>query len=171
VSRISRWPSVLSIDSSTDGAHMIQTQSKGCDSVTEAYVQAVQEEIEKLRGELTRVPAFQRLRLLEKHLTEYQAILPGQPVAEPQHPIRDYNRYGRPGSRAALIVEGSEAYLKKNKKRAQTGEIVLGLVAAGVVLPDGNPIGAVSSYLSTSPLFDHVKGEGYGLVEWETEKV
>jgi hypothetical protein len=120
---------------------------------------------------LTRVPAFQRLRLLERHLAEYQAILPGQPVAEPQHPVREYNRYGRPGSRAALIVEGAEAFLKRHKKRAPTGEVVEALTASGIAIPTGNVIGVVSSYLSTSPLFDHAKGEGYGLVEWQVEKV
>jgi hypothetical protein len=139
--------------------------------VAEAYVQAVQDEIEKLKGELIRVPAFQRLRLLEKHLAEYQAIIPGQPTLAPAHPIKDYQRYGRPGSKAAVIVEGAEAYLNQTKTRAQTGQIVAALVEAGITLPDANPVGAVSSYLSTSPLFDHVKGEGYGLVEWQVEKV
>jgi len=111
------------------------------------------------------------LRLLEKHLSEYQAILPGHPVAEPQHPVREYNRYGRPGSRAALIVEGAESFLRRHKNRAQTSEIVEGLLAGGVALPTGNAISVVSSYLSTSPLFNHVKGEGYGLAEWQVEKV
>ena len=138
------------------------------------YSLVLEREIEKLRATIAKTPEGQRLQLLERHLLEYRAIAPvGNPVMIPHHPAakEDASRYGRDGSKSAVIVRATETFLKQRRKRAQSSEIVQALQEAGIDLPEEKPSAFVSSYLSTSPLFDNVKGEGYGLVEWQVEKV
>jgi hypothetical protein len=136
------------------------------------YSQVLESEIAKLRSTLAKIPEFQRLKLLEKHLMEYRAISPTALTLKPQtpaHPMKDVTRYGRDGSKAAVIVRAAESYLQQRAKRAQSSDIVLGLIDAGIDLPAEKASAFVSSYLSTSPLFDNVRGEGYGLVSWHKQ--
>jgi hypothetical protein len=137
------------------------------------YSLVLEREIENLRAIIAKTPEGQRLQLLERHLMEYRAIAPaGTSVLVPHHPAKEnLARYGRDGSKAAVIVRASESFLKQRRKRAQSSEIVQGLQDAGIGLPEEKASAFVSSYLSTSALFDNVKGEGYGLVEWQVEKV
>jgi hypothetical protein len=140
------------------------------------YSLVLEREIEKLRAVIAtmiaKTPEGQRLQLLERHLMEYRAIAPaGKPVMVPHPGVKDLARYGRDGSKAAVIVRASESFLKQRRKRAQSSEIVQALHDAGIDLPEEKASAFVSSYLSTSALFDNVKGEGYGLVEWKVEKV
>jgi hypothetical protein len=137
------------------------------------YTLFLEKEIERLRAIVAESPEGKRLQLFERHLQEYRQLdLPGIPVIVPQHPMKtDLGRYGRDGSKAAVIVRASEQFLKRRHRRAQSSEIVQALQEAGIELPEEKASAFVSSYLSTSPLFDNVKGEGYGLVEWQVEKV
>jgi hypothetical protein len=141
--------------------------------MADAYSLVLEREIENLRATIAKTPEGQRLQLLERHLMEYRAIaLAGTPVMVPHHPGKEnLARYGRDGSKAAVIVRAAESFLKQRHKRAQSSEIVQALQDAGIDLPEEKASAFVSSYLSTSALFDNVKGEGYGLVEWQVEKV
>jgi hypothetical protein len=141
--------------------------------MADEYSLALERQIENLRALIAKTPDGQRLQLLERHLMEYRAIAAaGASVIVPHHPVKEtLARYGRDGSKAAVIVRAAESFLKKRHKRAQSSEIVQALQEAGIDLPEEKPSAFVSSYLSTSALFDNVKGEGYGLVEWQVEKV
>ena len=55
----------------------------------------------------------------------------------------------------------------RNPIRA-TREILEALEAQGIVIDSEKPLAALASTLSHSALFDNVRGEGYGLVEWES---
>lgn len=74
----------------------------------------------------------------------------------------------REGSRSAEITGLAKEYLKMKGSRAQTGEIVNWMRTRNpsLDLSEVNAVNLVSSYLSTSDLFDNIRGEGYGLVEW-----
>ncbi len=75
-------------------------------------------------------------------------------------------------SMTAQIIEAATAYLLQKGTRAQTTEITEAVVRDGASLPD-NPTKQrdyVSSILSHSPLFNNVRGEGYGLAEWPVER-
>ena len=138
------------------------------------YSLFLEKEIERLRAVIGETPEGKRLSLFERHLKEYrQLATPSDPVIVPQHHHlkAETGRYGRDGSKAAIIVKATEDYLKRRRKRAQSSEIVQALQEAGIDLPEEKASAFVSSYLSTSPLFDNVKGEGYGLAEWQAEKV
>jgi hypothetical protein len=136
------------------------------------YSLVLEREIEKLRATIAMTPEGQRLQLLERHLMEYRAIAPaGTPAIVRYRPKEDLSRYGRDGSKSAVIIRATESFLKQRRKRAQSSEIVQALQEAGIDLPEEKTSAFVSSYLSGSALFDNVKGEGYGLVEWQAEKV
>jgi hypothetical protein len=137
------------------------------------YLRVTNLEIAKLRDQLSASPIYQRLKMLERHVLEYRALAPNiapKAVVAP-HPIKDLSRYGRSGSRAAVIVQAAEAYLNLRKSRAQSADIVQALVEAGIDLPTEKASAFVASYLSNSPLFDNERGKGYGLVEWKQIKM
>jgi hypothetical protein len=143
--------------------------------MADEYSLFLEKEIERLRAVIAKTPDGQRLQLFERHLKEYRSLNPdGQhPAILSVRPLTKEGlaRYGRDGSKSAVIIRASEAFLKRHRRRAQSSEIVQALQEAGIDLPEEKPSAYVSSYLSTSPLFDNVKGEGYGLVEWQAEKV
>jgi hypothetical protein len=141
------------------------------DSAMDDYSLFLAKEIERLRAVIAETPEGKRLHLFERHLREYQQLgVDGDPVIMPTPSAKiDMSRYGRDGSKAAVIVKASEAYLKRQLKRAQSSEIAQALQEAGIELPEEKASAFVSSYLSTSPLFDNVKGAGYGLVEWQQQ--
>ncbi len=79
--------------------------------------------------------------------------------------------YGsNPNSRTTAIVNAAVTYLRQKGSRAETPEIQRALIAAGLNVGDARP-DTVSSCLSHSPLFDNVRGQGYGLVEWSLARV
>ncbi len=69
-----------------------------------------------------------------------------------------------PGSMTATIVEATARYLRHKGARAQSPEILTALRAQGIEAKLD-----ITSCLSHSHLFDNIKGQGYGLVEWSTE--
>jgi hypothetical protein len=73
---------------------------------------------------------------------------------------------GRPGTTTRAVEEAAVAYLRQKGRRAQSGEITQAVLAAGVHIASAKKHDTVSSLLSASPLFDNVRGEGYGLTEW-----
>ncbi len=83
-------------------------------------------------------------------------------VDTPKKPPRKLIYEHIPGSDSARIVEFTAGYLRKKGSRAQAPEIIEAMRAEGVNFS----VGAVSSNLSHSALFDNVRGEGYGLREW-----
>lgn len=150
---------------------MVKLEPQPEDSVMDDYSLFLEKEIERLRAIIAETPEGKKLHLFERHLREYRLLgVAGDPVIMPSPPPRaDMSRYGRDGSKAAIIVKASEDYLKRRLKRAQSSEIVQALQDAGIILPEEKASAFVSSYLSTSPLFDNVKGEGYGLIEWHQQ--
>jgi histone H3/H4 len=128
----------------------------------DATLKSAEAEAAALRAKIEQTPEARRLRVLEKFINDYRSIEPVQRiVARYQSKLK----YGRPGSAAAILCEASEAYLKKIKRRAMSGEIAEHIKEKGISI-SGNPTATLSSYLSTCNLFDNRKGEGYGLVEW-----
>lgn len=75
----------------------------------------------------------------------------------------------REGSKATLIARAAENFLQEKKARAQSPEIMRAVLAQGITLSGDNPLPALSSVLSHNSLFDNVRGQGYGLVEWKSE--
>jgi hypothetical protein len=130
----------------------------------ENTLKAAQAEAESLRARIAQTPDARRLAVLERFISEYRSIEPVQRVVAEVFQSR--LKYGRAGSASAIVIEGAESYLKKIKRRAMSGEIATELQQRGIKIPGQNAMAAVSSYLSTSELFDNVKGEGYGLKEW-----
>jgi hypothetical protein len=66
-----------------------------------------------------------------------------------------------PGSASGRVVEFTVRFLREKGRRAQAPEIIDAMRAEGFEAT----IDTVSSSLSHSPLFDNVRGQGYGLVD------
>jgi hypothetical protein len=58
-------------------------------------------------------------------------------------------------------------YLKQKGKRANSGEIYRAIVGMGVIIKGDKPATRVAARLRyASEIFDHVRGEGFGLRAW-----
>ncbi len=79
-------------------------------------------------------------------------------------PRRKIVRQHIPGSASAQVVEFAVRYLREKGTRAPAPEIIEAMRVQGQGAD--MKMDAVSSSLSHSALFDNVRGQGYGLVEW-----
>jgi hypothetical protein len=70
------------------------------------------------------------------------------------------------GTKASIFESAAAGYLRAVKRRATSGELLKVLTERGIAVGGKSPPALLASYLSDSPLFDNVKGKGYGLVEW-----
>jgi len=154
------WVSVNSLD-------LVLISLYTCSIMQDSALKAAEEEAEVLRATIAQTSEARRLAVLEKFIAEYRSIEPVQRIVADVFHSR--LKYGRPGSASAIVIEGTETYLRKIKRRATSREITDELKRQGIKIPGQIPNATVASYLSTSQLFDNVKGEGYGLVEWRSD--
>lgn len=75
-------------------------------------------------------------------------------------------RVPRQESVASQVIKVSEEFLTKVGRRAQSAEIYGEMRRLGMEIHATNPAAIVSSYLSSSPKFDNIRGQGYGLATW-----
>jgi hypothetical protein len=134
--------------------------------MTDQLLKAAETEAVQLRAELEKIPVYQRLKTVEKFISDYTSLrlVPVQPL---QGNISKVAKYGRQGSVSANVLEAAEAYLESINRRAMSSEIYEA-IKSKVTVPGKTPTSTLSSYLSTSDLFDNVKGKGYGLSVWKT---
>jgi hypothetical protein len=81
-------------------------------------------------------------------------------------PVQSVRRSPRSESKAATVVRIAEEFLSSARRRASSAEIYREIAERGTVIPGQKPDSVVSSYLSSSPKFDNVRGQGYGLTAW-----
>jgi hypothetical protein len=121
----------------------------------------------RLLAELQRNPTF----LAYQHIQAVIAALgaqPGQQLSdkEPAAAEKVTKKSPKQGSQQEAILTGAVKYLRMKNERAQSGDILKALTDQGVVVGGQKPSATLSSYLSHSSLFDNIRGQGYGLVEW-----
>ena len=133
--------------------------------MTDQLLKAAETEAAELRAELEKIPLYQRLKTVEKFISDYTSLRL-VPVLPLQGNISKIAKYGRQGSVSANVIEATEAYLNIINRRAMSSEIYEA-IKSKVDVPGKTPTSTLSSYLSTSDLFDNVKGQGYGLVAWQ----
>ena len=135
--------------------------------MSDEFLTAAKAKEAQLRKQLEADPVYQQWTSIQKFIAEYAAITP--PVLKPVAPLSGnltkIAKYGRQGSVTATCIEASESFLRHLGKRAMTTVILTELLRQGIV-PNSLSASTLASYLSTSALFDNVRGEGYGLVEW-----
>ena len=73
----------------------------------------------------------------------------------------------REGTEAARVVAAAKAFLRDRASRATSSLIAEALVKNGVDIGGQDKPSRVSAYLSASKDFDNIRGQGYGLKEWE----
>jgi hypothetical protein len=72
----------------------------------------------------------------------------------------------KPGTQAESILTAAATYLRDKNSRAPSTEISKALTSRGVGIGGRDPSATVAAYLTHSPLFDNIRGQGYGLIEW-----
>jgi len=70
-------------------------------------------------------------------------------------------------SMSAVVIGATQEFLSYLGRRAESAEIADEMIRRNIYIPGQKPSSVISSYLSTSPLFDNVRGEGYGLTTWK----
>ena len=120
-------------------------------------------EEQRLLNELQRLPLYRKLEAVRSLISTYadtnSSVVPlvAKPTVTPTH---------RKGSRAFRVSEAAQAYLQRVHHRAQSAEILSVLQGDGFEFTTEKPQAELSSILSHSELFDNIRGQGYGLVEW-----
>jgi hypothetical protein len=145
---------------------------KPSNPISEELFRAASQEAARLTSELRIYPAFRKLEAVRSVLDAYATENPdnGGPSSGAADEFQEHatrKAQGRSsGSKSAAIVREARAYLLTVGRRAESSQIAEALRGRGIEILKGNPTSVVSSYLSQSDLFDNVRGQGYGLVEW-----
>lgn len=138
----------------------------------------------RLIAAVVAAPGFRRLQAIQNTLRAYgveprkidwgtsllSQVLAGM-APSPEKTTPEVSRPAREGTKAAEIIREAEAFLDQRGGRAQSNEILEHLENKGIKVTGGSPVAVVASYLSTSKLFDNVRGQGYGLTRWRSASV
>ena len=130
---------------------------------------------DRLLAELRQNPLFRAYLSAQETVAALSAESIPQPAQQPdQEPVRRGKTGGqspsKPGTQAEAILSSAAAYLRDKKSRAPSTEISRALTAHGVAIGGKDPSATVAAYLTHSPLFDNIRGQGYGLAEWSQSK-
>jgi hypothetical protein len=137
---------------------------------TMSYLKAV-ELRDSLLADLQQNQTFQAYRYAQAIIAALEAEAERRPSQEPPLIDKTSGRQSfKPGTQAETILMASAAYIRQKNARAPSGEILEALMKQGITVGGKSPSATVSSYLSHSALFDNVRGQGYGLVEWSQSK-
>jgi hypothetical protein len=126
---------------------------------------------DSLLADLQQNQTFQAYRYAQAIIAGLEAEAERRPSLEPP-PVIDKTsgrQSFKPGTQAETILMASAAYIRQKSARAPSGEILKALTEQGIAVGGQNPSATVSSYLSHSTLFDNLRGQGYGLVEWRSQ--
>ncbi len=126
---------------------------------------------DSLLAELRQNRTFQAYQYAQAVIAALGAPETPQPPSQQQPNIEKTNsrQSFKPGTQAETILMASAAYIRQKNARAPSGEILKALTEQRIAVGGQNPSATVSSYLSHSALFDNIRGQGYGLVEWQSK--
>jgi hypothetical protein len=157
---------------------MIQTWGRAMDE--EAYRLAL-ELRNRLQAELAQNETFRAFQHIDAVVAMWEKSrdpATARPIAEtvpkiiPPVPTKVASVVGRhfAGSQTYKIVTGAQDYLRRKGSRAPASEIHKDLISKGIAVGGKNPLKVTASYLSHSPYFNNVPGQGYGLIEWSVSE-
>jgi hypothetical protein len=148
-------------------------------------IKALRERREELRNELQEHPAFQEYELVCRLLERREASVstpsslrqkaPQRKPAPRRNPARQQQSADRPtpftrtDRGMTAVIAASADYLRRKGARADSAEIQEELVRSGILEDGPRDRSRITSYLGRAKtMFDNVRGEGYGLREWQT---
>jgi hypothetical protein len=122
---------------------------------------------DRLLAELRQIALFRAYLGAQETVAALSADSNLRPHQE-QTPRGKNNRQSisKPGTQTEAILTSAAAYLRDKGSRAPSTEIAKSLLAKGVAIGGKDPSATVSAYLTHSSLFDNIRGQGYGLIEW-----
>lgn len=125
-------------------------------------------EMERLRGELSRNPVFQRLQAIQRLIEIYESAPEKEAITSKREQVTVATRPVAT-SKTAIIEEAAVAFLKGLNRRATSGEILAHMQSVGIEIGGKKPLSTMASYLSNSKKLNNVPKRGYGLEEWPVE--
>lgn len=159
--------------------------------IDSTLVESLRARLEELRFELLEDPRFQEYERVKSLLDVWSTLADQPPAPKPRgSPLAERPPAPRPqGSTMAdqppvpwlpgkvgrvvtdtgmaAVCEAAAEFLRKKGSRAPSGEIQAALVDGGLMRPGRRDRTRVTSYLGRKKeVFDNIRGEGYGLVEW-----
>lgn len=137
-------------------------------NATQDILQAARQEEERLLDELRPFPQFRKLEAVRALIATYLEGSPPKPLQAAPANATQKRRSSIPLS--AAVVHAARMYLEAAARRAESAEIAEAVQRAGVEIDSSRGASIVSSYLSQSPVFDNVRGQGYGLSEWSKKE-
>ena len=126
---------------------------------------------DRLLAELRQNPLFRAYLSAQDTVTALSTGSVARPDQEqaPGAKINKGQSPAKPGTQTKAVTTGAAAYLGEKGSRAPSTEIAKALLVRGVAIGGKDPSATVAAYLTHSPLFDNIRGEGYGLVEWSSQ--
>lgn len=136
--------------------------------MNEQLVRALRARRDELHRELAADPTFQEYEQITELLDRYERAPPSVPPVPPAHPPERAPPFAPTARGMAAVVDAAATFLRQKGSRAESGEIQDALVKSGLMERGARDRSRVTSYLGRrKDLFDNVRGEGYGLVEWK----
>ena len=127
------------------------------------FIQLAKRQRRELQAALDANPLYRRIQILERTIAELEAVGGNENTTETLVESAP-ERSARRGSKTAIALAASVDWFAQVKRRAKTPEVLSVLEKQGITFDGKNAVATLASMLSASPLFDHVNGEGYGLV-------
>lgn len=155
----------------------LDKEEKHVKPIDSTLVESLRARLEELRFELLEDPRFQEHERVKLLLDVWSTVaerppapkLRGSTLAD-QPPVPWLpGKVGRvvTDTGMAAVCEAAAEFLRKKGARAPSGEIQAALVDGGLMRPGPRDRSRVTSYLGRKKeMFDNIRGEGYGLVEW-----
>ncbi|MBB5049202.1 hypothetical protein HNR60_003977 [Rhodopseudomonas rhenobacensis] len=139
-------------------------------------LKAAKAEVERLKAELSKTPAYQKLMLAEQVVELYEkaeqvATYRGEHAAmfgRPEYASEPLKfKFLESKTKTAQIERAAVSFLTKVQRRATSGELLTAITEAGIEVGGKEPNKALSAYLSGFKSLNNSREHGgYGLVEW-----
>jgi hypothetical protein len=135
-------------------------------------LEAAEAEVKRLEAELQATTAYKKLQLAKQVVALYrpakdQELAIAGRIAEQRMVHELQERLQNRTTKTARIEAAAAKYLKAKGARAPANELLGPVEQEGIEVGGKEPVKALSSYLSSSKVFNNQRElGGYGLAEW-----
>lgn len=136
-----------------------------------AFLAAALKEEQALLRQLEQYPEFKRLQAVRNLIQAYSTDSEADQAEGVKERASGGSAKRGKNPKTVQVINAVRAYLLKKQARAQSGELLNGLREMGIEVGGKKPTATLAAYLSNAKdVFDNVRDEGFGLVEWAGSK-
>lgn len=135
--------------------------------MSDQLLRVAQAEETALLAGLRRTVTFRRWEAVRAVIAAYQEVDHPPAVVRQAHAALPVNKpVQREGTLSATLINFSTDYFNRIGRRFPAPNIMKEVLASGIEVKGDKPVNTLASVLSHSPLFNNIRGKGYGLAEW-----